>query len=159
MAKDETQTDIMDLARRTQALFNPNGAAMPQFEHVLKLQQEMAGQTETFARHWFERRQEAAETGLEALREMNANSGADPMAALRVITDWQRGSFKRLNADLQDWVALCTQVTQIGAASQDATQQGDGASSAANKSADQPKSTKSKGRAASGDQSQHATPV
>lgn len=154
MAKDQAQTDVTDLARRTQALFNPTGMAVPQVEQVLTLQQEMAAQTEAFARHWVERRQEAVETGVETLREMNAANGADPMAAMRAITDWQRGSFERLNADLRDWVALCTQLTQIAA-----TPQNGPASSATEQSADKPKPTKAKDRAASGPRSQHATPV
>jgi hypothetical protein len=154
MAKDEAQMDITDLARRTQALFNPTGMALPQVDQVLTLQQEMAGQTETFARHWFERRQEAAETGLEALREMSAANGADPMAAMRAITDWQRGSFERLNADLRDWVALCTQLTQLSG-----TPQSGPASSTTDRSADKPEPTKARSRAASGARSQHATPV
>ena len=154
MAKDEAQTDITDLARRTQALFNPTGMAVPQVEQVLTLQQEMAGQTETFARHWVERRQEAVETGLEALREMSATNGADPMAAMRAITDWQRGSFERLNADLRDWVALCTQHTQLSA-----TPQSGPALSTTDLNADKPKQTKAKDRAASGAQTEHATPV
>ncbi|MGI3211933.1 phasin family protein [Roseovarius tibetensis] len=154
MAKDEPQTDIIDLGRRMQALFTPTGAAVPQVEQMMKLQQEMVAQTETFARHWFERRQEAAETGLEALREMSTASRTDPLAAMRAITDWQRGSFERLNADLQDWVALCTQLTQVAVTPESGT-----GASATNQNADKPKQTKAKDRAASGAQTEHATPV
>ena len=133
---------------------NVYGKSMPQVEQVLTLQQEMAGQTETFARHWFERPREAVETGLEALREMSSANGADPMVAMRAITDWQRGSFERLNADLRDWVALCTQLTQLSA-----TAQSGSTSSAADRNADQPKTAKARSRAASGGQTQYATPV
>ena len=154
MAKDEAQTDIMDLGRRMQALFSPTGVSVPQVEQMLKLQQEMVGQTETFARHWVERRQEAAETGLEALREMSTAGGTDPMAAMRAMTDWQRGSFRRLNADLQDWVALCTQLTQVAVTPDSGTD-----APAANQDADTSKTAKARGRAASGTKSQHATPV
>lgn len=154
MAKDQAQMDITDLARRTQALFNPTGMALPQVEQVLTLQQEMAGQTETFARHWVERRQEAVETAVEALREISAANGADPTVAMRAMTDWQRGSFKRLNADLRDWVALCTQITQLSANAQSGP-----TSSATDPDAEKPKPSKAGGRAASGPRSQHATPV
>jgi hypothetical protein len=76
------------------------------------------------------------------------------MAAMRAITDWQRGSFERLNADLRDWVALCTQLTQLSA-----TPQSGPASSTTDRSADKPEPTKARSRAASGARSQHATPV
>ncbi|MGM0660473.1 MAG: hypothetical protein ACQEUH_04775 [Pseudomonadota bacterium] len=162
MAEDHLQTDITDFTRRMQALFNPNGAAMPQVEQLLTVQQEMVRQTETFTRHWLERRQEAAETGLEALQTLSKTQGTDPAAALRAMADWQRGSFKRVSADLQDWVALCTQITQTataqGATTQGEAEKGKGASQDA-KTAKPAKPSGSKPRATSGVGTQHATPV
>ncbi len=167
MAEDHLQTDITDFTRRMQALFNPNGAAMPQVEQLLTVQQEMVRQTETFTRHWLERRQEAAETGLEALQTLSKTQGTDPAAALRAMADWQRGSFKRVSADLQDWVALCTQITQTATA-QTATAQGEtakgetekgGGASQDAKAAKPAKPSRSKPRATSGVGTQHATPV
>ena len=98
MAKDQAQTDITDLARQTQALFKLNGTAAPQFEQVMKVQEGMLEQAETFTRHWIERRQDAVETALEALNKMNSTDKPDPAAAMQAIFDWQRGSFERLTA-------------------------------------------------------------
>ena len=151
MAKDQAQTDITDLARQTQALFKLNGAAMPQIETVMKAQEGMIEQAETFTRHWIERRQEAVETGLEALNKVNSTGKPDPAAAMQAIADWQRGSVEQLNADLQDWMTMCLQATRAAATAQD---------EAASSEADQGKATKAKGRSVtSSKKSEHATPV
>ncbi|KPP85806.1 MAG: hypothetical protein HLUCCO07_01785 [Rhodobacteraceae bacterium HLUCCO07] len=157
MAKDEPRTDITDLARQTQALFNLSGAAAPRLTQVMKVQEGMLEQAETFTRHWIERRQEAIETALEALNSMNSKGKPDPVAAMQAIADWQRGSFERLTADYQEWMTLCMQATQLAATPQSETGQDDPASS----STDQGKATaKSKGRAASSrSKPDHAKPV
>lgn len=115
MAKDRVQTDSTDVARRMQALFNLNELAAPQIERAMTLQENLLRQSEIFARHWVERRQEAAETGMQALREIRSRGTADPVTAVTAVTDWQRGSLKRMNADLEEWVALCTGVAQQAA--------------------------------------------
>lgn len=120
MAEHKAQTGIADLARQTQALFNPNGTAVPGIGPLLKIQEDLSEEAETFARHWLERRREAADTAVEALREMSSTGRTDPAAAMRAITDWQRGSLKRLNADMREWMALCTQATHLAATAQDA---------------------------------------
>ncbi|WP_372609616.1 hypothetical protein [Aquicoccus sp.] len=157
MAKDEPHTDIADLVRQTQALFNLSGAAAPRLTQVMKVQEGMLEQAETFTRHWIERRQEAIETALEALNSMNSKGKPDPVAAMQAITEWQRGSFERLTADYQEWMTLCMQATQLAATPQSETGQDDPASSRT----DQDKATaKSKGRAASSrSKPDHATPV
>ncbi len=157
MAKDAPQTDITDLARQTQALFNLNGAAAPRFEQVMKVQEGMLEQAETFTRHWIERRQEAVDTALEALNKVNATEKPDPVAAMQTIADWQRGSFERLTEDFREWMTLCMQATQLAATPQSETEKVDAASSGT----DHDKAaTKSKGRAASSrSKSDHATPV
>jgi len=151
MAEEKALTDITDLARQTQALFKLDGAVAPQLEQVMKVQEGMLEQAGIFTRHWIERRQQAVDTALEALNQMNSKDEPDPAAAMQAIADWQRGSVERLNADLRDWMTLCTQTTQLVV-----TAQTDAASSDAN----QRKATRAKGRAASsGSRSDHATPV
>jgi len=157
MAKDKPQTDVTDLARQTQALFNQNGAITPQVDQVMKVQQGMLEQAETFTRHWVERRQKALDTGVEALNKIGSSGKPDPVAAMQIISKWQRGSLERLTEDFQDWMALCMQPMQLAATQQSETTQDDAASS----DSDQGKaSNTSKGRsAASGGKSGHATPV
>src|SRR6056297_3885931 len=106
MAKDKPQTDVTDLARQTQALFNQNGAITPQVDQVMKVQQGMLEQAETFTRHWVERRQKALDTGVEALNKIGSSGKPDPVAAMQIISKWQHGSLERLTEDFQDWMAL-----------------------------------------------------
>ena len=150
MTKEKTQTDITDLVHQTQNLFKLNGAAQPQFEQFWKMQDAMLKEAEAFTRHWFERRHEASESAVEALHEMNSAASAEPAAAMRAIADWQRGSLERVNADLQEWIALCTHVSQLAA-----TPESEDAPSDTVKD----KTTKAKRGAASGSRSEHATPV
>lgn len=107
MAKDQTQSDIVDLARRTQSLFKLNGGVAPQLESVVQVQQGIIEEVENFAQNWFKRRNDATQSVYKTLHEVNAAGKADPAAAVQAITEWQRGSFERLSADLQDWTALC----------------------------------------------------
>ncbi|WP_292286016.1 phasin family protein [Marivita sp.] len=157
MAKDQPKTDIGDLSRQTQALFDLNGVAAPQLEQVMKVQEGMLEQAETFTRHWVERRQKAVETAVETLNEMNSSGKPDPMAAMQAIAEWQRGSLERLTEDYREWMTLCMQATQLAATPQDETEQDDAAS---DDTAEDKAATKSKGRAAaSRSKSEHATPV
>lgn len=157
MAKDKPQTDMTDLARQTQALFNLNGAAKPQFEQVTKVQEGMLEQAETFTRHWLERRQEALDTGLEALNEINSSDTPDPVAAMQTIAKWQRGSLERLTEDFREWMTVCLQPMQLAATPQSETKPADAASSGTDqgKAPSKPKG----GAAASRAKSDHATPV
>ena len=107
MANDQGRSDIIDLTRRTQALFEFNRTAAPQLESIVQVQEGIAKELESFARNWFQRRHEATETAFKALQDVNAAGKDDPAAAIQAITEWQRGSFERLNADLNDWAALC----------------------------------------------------
>lgn len=161
MADDLAQADIVDFVRRTHALMYPNGTLAPGVEQLAKLQHEMAGQTETFTRHWFERRQEAAETGIKALRQISEANGTDPAASMRAITDWQRGSLDRVTADLREWAMLCVHAMTAAAIAKPEPQPQPQPQEAADQSANAGKrSTATKGRAgSSGAKAQHATPV
>lgn len=157
MAKEQSQTDITDMARQAQALFKMDGVTAPQFEQLMKMQQGMLEQAEAFTQHWIERRQEAVETAIEALNGMNSDGKPDPAVAIRAITDWQRGSFERLTADYQEWMKLCMKATQLAAsqhieaAEDDALSSDDEQGKTARKSNGAAPSSRSK--------SQHATPV
>lgn len=157
MAKDQAQMDIMDLMRRTQALLQPTGTVAPGFEQITKMQQGMVSQTEVFARHWFERRQEAVESGLKVLQEISKTNGADPAGSMQAITDWQRGSLDRVTADLQEWTTLCMHAATLAATTSAETPSQDAADQSPKA---EKRTTTTKGRTASTDsKSHHATPV
>lgn len=157
MAKDQPQTDITELARQTQELFKLNGTSAPQVEQVMKVQEGMLEQTKTFTQHWIERRQEAMETALEAMKEMNSADKQDPVAAMQAIAEWQRGSFERLTEDFREWMTLCMQPMQLATTTQGETEQAEGETSGADqgKTASKPKGNAASARA----KSSHATPV
>ena len=125
MGKVQAQTDIVDLARRTQSLFKLNGAAAPQLENGVQVQEGIVEEMENFARNWFQRRYEATETTFKTLHEINAKAKDDPAAAVQAITEWQRGSFERLNADLQDWTTLCMRCADGAMTAQSEVKSGD----------------------------------
>ena len=49
---------------------------------------------------WMRRRQEALETGIQALQQMSACP--DPASATRVFAEWMSGSMNRILADISD---------------------------------------------------------
>jgi hypothetical protein len=73
-----------------------------------------------FASHWVERRQQAAQTGLDAMREMLASNG-QPARLPEIANAWLRGSFERVSADMQKYRECCS---AIAAALQVAPAQG-----------------------------------
>lgn len=150
MTKEKPQTAIPDLVRQTQDLFKFNGGVAPQLEQVQKMHETMLKEAQAFAEHWFERRQEATQQAAEALQEMNSDGKPDPVAAMQAITEWQRGSFERVNADFQEWIALWTRAAHLAATAYGGVAPSD---------SDQGKSSKAKEGAGSSAKSEHATPV
>lgn len=151
MTEQKTQTGLTDLARQMQALFSYNGSVLAPFDQIMRMQGAMFDRTGTFARHWLDRRHEAAESAIEAAREIGSADRTDPMTAMRVIGEWQRGSFKRLSADMQDWMTLCAEVAQEAAPAQ---------SEPAKAGGDRETKAGTRGRAASSaTRPKHTTPV
>jgi len=117
MTKDKAQLEIANQARQTLALFKPIAGAAPQMESVLQAQEGILREVEGFARNWLQRRQEATQSALNALHEMNSAGQADPGAALKAIMEWQRGSFERVSTDLQQWSTLCMRCAEVASTS------------------------------------------
>lgn len=119
MPEEKAKTGDADLTGKWQEVFKLTGATMPRVEQFWQAQYSMLHEAETFAREWFERRHEATQKAVEAAHQMNSTDGTDPMAAMRAIADWQRGSFERLNADLEDWFRLCAHFPRFVTGTQD----------------------------------------
>lgn len=122
MAKEDSQPGLTELIQRMQAPFMVNAAATAPIERFLAMQGSLLKGAEIFARHWFQRRNDAIETATEALHQMNSAGAVGPAEAARAIADLQRGSLKRLSADAQEWSQLCMRcataatTTQVDAA-------------------------------------------
>jgi hypothetical protein len=98
---------VGDLIGQAREVFALTPLVAPQLERFWSAQDRILDEAEGFSRAWFERRHEAAETALEALRKANGD-GTDLSAAMRAMVDWQQSSFQRLTDDVQDWVELCS---------------------------------------------------
>ena len=102
----EQKTSFANVLEEARGMMAANPILGPQVEQFWKAQDGILKDVESFSRDWFERRHEAAQTALEAVRKVNGN-GADPAAAMRTMMDWQKHSFQRLADDMQQWVELC----------------------------------------------------
>lgn len=103
----ESNTPLNDLIEQSRAIMGANPMIAPQMEQFWKAQDAILEETEAFTKSWFDRRHKAAQTALEALRNVNGD-GADPSAATRTMMDWQQHSFQRLASDMQEWLELCS---------------------------------------------------
>lgn len=150
MAKEDPQRDLVEMVQKMQAPFMVHGASGAQIERLLEMQSSLLKEAEVFARHWFQRRNDAIETALEALHQINSDGTAGPSEALRVMSDWQRGSLERLAAEAQEWTALCMRSTAVATTTQvDDTPTG----------SDKPESDKADGKSGAKLKAGHATPV
>lgn len=107
MAKQEAQHDFTEMLQRMQAPFLASTTFGPPMEHYLQMHSGLLKEAEIFARHWFQRRNDAITSAIEILQKMQTNGAANPTEALQAMADWQRASMERLGADAQEWAALC----------------------------------------------------
>lgn len=83
----------------------------PQMAHFWEAQEDILNETETFARHWFERRHVAARTALAAARDMAQNGPTDPASSVQAVSDWQSRSMERIAEDFREWFEMCSNCT------------------------------------------------
>lgn len=109
MAKKTTsQTDLAafyaDTLKSMQSAFQPNLMVAPQAEHFWQIQDHLLDETESFMRHWFERRHEATRTALAAARKTIGDESGTPGEAMQTIAEWQRHSMERMVEDAREWL-------------------------------------------------------
>lgn len=150
MAKEDPQHGLIEIVQKMQAPFMVDRASGAPVERFLEIQGSLLKEAEVFARHWFQRRNDAIETAMDALRQMNSDGAAGPAGALQVMAGWQRGSLERLGADAQEWTALCMR----SAAAATATKVGDTLVGS-----DKPETDKAGGKAGTKPKAGRATPV
>jgi hypothetical protein len=107
MAKQDPQRGFTEMLSMMQAPFLASGPFGKPMEQYLEMQSGLLKEAEIFARHWFQRRNDAIETAVEALQKLQSNGTANPAGAVQAMADWQRGSVERLGADAQEWAVLC----------------------------------------------------
>ncbi|MFW8595063.1 hypothetical protein [Cribrihabitans neustonicus] len=97
---------IPDVLGAMQNAMMLNPIMKPQAEQFWAAQEKLLDEAELFARHWFERRHEAAQTALAATLTATTGSGGSPAAAMRALTEWQRQSAERIAEDGREWVGM-----------------------------------------------------
>lgn len=85
-------------------LFNP--MFKPQVEQFWNVQEKILDEAEVFARHWFERRHEAARTALDAARTIASDNPAAPVTMAEAFAEWQRHSAERIAEDGREWFGM-----------------------------------------------------
>lgn len=107
MAQKDSTTAFNDMISQARGMFVVNPMVAPQVEQFWKAQDGLLKEAEAYSRAWFERRHDAAQSALEAVRKVSGN-GADPAAATQTLVEWQQHSFQRMAEDMQQWVDLCS---------------------------------------------------
>ncbi|UWQ64829.1 hypothetical protein K3723_19310 (plasmid) [Leisingera caerulea] len=84
--------------------FNP--MYKPQVEQFWNVQEKLLDEAEVFARHWFERRHEAARTALDTARTIASDGPEAPVSVAEAFAEWQRHSAERIAEDGQEWLGM-----------------------------------------------------
>ncbi|MCI2393912.1 phasin family protein [Aliiroseovarius sediminis] len=97
-----------DMMKQTQDMMTANPMMGAQMTNVFETQQKFLQEAQTFSEHWFDRRKQAAETAMQAARDIVDAGSAEPSVVLNVMSEWQQHSMERMAADFQEWVDLCS---------------------------------------------------
>lgn len=99
---------------RAQVLFSANPLFIaPQGKQYFQAQQTLFDLMKRFTTAWFARRQEAAESMIEAGRCISVDGKGDLSCAIKAMADWHTDEMKRLATDAQ----ACTEMIQACATS------------------------------------------
>jgi len=119
MARKNSGTSSVDPTNRGRVVPGVTAMVAPQFEQFWKVQDAILEDAEAYSKAWFERRHDAAQSAMDALRGATGN-GADPAAAMQTMVTWQQQSVRRMSDDMRQWLDLCTRcaarVTDAGIA-------------------------------------------
>ena len=109
MAKSNpAQSAITKTFRQAQQMLGAGPVGPADAERFWAAQDNILRETETFARHWFERRHTATRTAMDAAKDIARSGASDPAAAMSAVTEWQSHSLERVTDDLRDWIDLCS---------------------------------------------------
>jgi len=112
MAQHQRAQDVRrSVMRSTQQWmqFNPmNYLAAPQLQQMVAAHERVLCEVEQFANSWFERRHEANQTALRAMRTITSSSreAGDVTTATRIMGEWFTGSLGRITDDLREGFEL-----------------------------------------------------
>ncbi len=78
----------------------------PAMRRMFETQDRILDEVEVFARHWFQRRHEAARSAVDAAGRIAENGAEDPAEAQRLVGEWCSHSAERLSKDAQEGLHL-----------------------------------------------------
>lgn len=97
-----------EIAKSMQSAMTSNPMIAPQVEQFWNTQERILDEAETFTRHWFERRHEAARTAMIAARKSTSGAAGAPGDAMQTVAEWQRHSIERMVEDAREWLNMVT---------------------------------------------------
>ncbi len=87
---------------------NPRFLA-PQIKHALQAQENVLDEIEKFTTAWFQRREVATRSMIEAGRRIISEGQSDPASALKELAAWQTNSMGRMAEDAKACSEMITQ--------------------------------------------------
>lgn len=111
MANHERTNPSNEYAPNTHRVeFNANPLSLaPQAQRYFLAQQRILGEIEKFSSGWFQRRQEATGSIIEAGKRILLEGQTDPAGTIREMANWQTRSLARLAQDARG----CTEMISI----------------------------------------------
>lgn len=108
MARHETTNPAQDDAlNASQVEFTADPAFLaPQLKHFMQAQERIFEEVEKFSSAWFQRRQEASRSMIEAGKRVASNGRPDPASAMKELAEWQTHAMERLAEDAK----CCTEM-------------------------------------------------
>lgn len=108
MATGENTTPAMEKAlNAAQGMFTANPRFLaPQAKHILQAQERFFDEAEKFSSAWFQRRQQATQSMIDAGRQIASEGQADPASAMKAIIGWQTHSMARMKEDVASYAEM-----------------------------------------------------
>lgn len=101
--RERTTAAIEEALNAAQVEFSLNPLFMaPQAKHFFEAQERLREESEKFWSAWFQRRQDAAQSLIDAGKRIASEGQTDPASAMMEILDWQMHSMERLAEDGKD---------------------------------------------------------
>ncbi|WP_324754227.1 hypothetical protein [Roseovarius sp. Pro17] len=110
---ENTSAATENALNAAQVLFTANPIFLtPQTKHILQAQERFFDEIEKFSTIWFQRRQDATRSLIDAGRRIVSEGGNDPAKAIKELTEWQTHSMERLAEDAKDCTEMMTQCAE-----------------------------------------------
>lgn len=103
---DRRPQGIAELFQSTRDMMEATPAAGIQAREFWERQERILAESETFARAWFGRRNEATQAAVHACEKLAGSGSGNPQSVIEVLSEWQRGSLDRMATDAREYGEL-----------------------------------------------------